>query len=202
MAQGLRRRRKISSSCCNVSCIISLLLTDTAPCEALAEDRGTGAALGGLGPGKALLSLSQHSLGSGWDFIWCVPSTSRMLTRLPQTLPSLSLFPQELPGLSEWGSPHHGAPHTGMVPSSGWCLCHGAPHAAMVPTPRCSPCQDNPCTMMVPTPQWSPHHPGTFEQLVSVNLSIFPWKNIVPISHPIAGGKGGRNKVTGDSDAQ
>lgn len=97
MAQGLRRRRKISSSCSNVSCIISLLLTDTAPCEA----RGTGAALGGLGPGKALLSLSQHSLGSGCDFICCVPSTLHMLTQLPQPLPSFSQFSQELPGLLE-----------------------------------------------------------------------------------------------------
>lgn len=113
MAQGLRRRRKISSSCSTVSCIISLLLTDTAPCEALAEDRGTGAALGGLGPGKALLSLSQHSLGSGCDFIWCVPSTSHMLTQLPQPF---SVYPGAS-RVARVGLPNHGAPHTGMVPS-------------------------------------------------------------------------------------
>lgn len=165
MAQGLRRRRKISSSCSTVSCIISLLLTDTAPCEALAEDRGTGAALGGLGPGKALLSLSQHSLGSGCDFIWCVPSTSHMLTQLPQPLPSLSQFTQELPGLPEWDS------QTMVLHTLGWSPHHDGARA-MVPTPRCSPCQDNLCTTMVPAPQWSPHHLSTFGKLVSVNLNI------------------------------
>lgn len=164
MAQGLRRRRKISSSCSNVSCIISLLLTDRAPCEALAEDRGTAAALGGLGPGKALLSLSQHSLGSGSDFIWCVPSTSHMLTQLPQPLPNLSQFPQELPGLPEWGSPHPSAPHAGMVPSP-W----------MVPVPW-YPHHDAPHTRTIPAPRWSPQHPSTFGQLVSVNLNIAPRK--------------------------
>lgn len=150
VAQGLWRRRKISSSCSNVSCIIGLLLTAPAPCEALAEDRDTDTALGGLGRGKTLLSLSQHSLGSGY-FIWCVPSTSHMLTRLPQPL-SLSPFPQEFPVLPEWGSPHHGAPHTGMVPSPAWYPQHNGPHARTIPAPR-----------------WSPHHPSVFEQLVSVN---------------------------------